>query len=544
VTADFYNQDFTATPSSFPLPPGWEYINTGTAHIIAVMPVANPEICGVPLQQGDWLGVFYVGDDGLFHCGGAGMYTGGATSTPVIAQGDDTYTTEKDGFAYAEVMNWKIFSSTTTKQEYISFPTMEAGGWYKWYPMGLSKVISLPAYSIHSLEIPQGWSGISSYIFPATSLPLNNIPGAAPRSGADSIRRIMSPIINSLVIVKNLTKTYWPGQNINTIGKWSPTSGYIIKVTAPVTLPIIGCDYSPTTVNLVSGWNIIPVLSNCNVQIESLFALNLDNIIMIKEIAGSSIYWPAMDIKTLLTFQSGKAYLMAVAQNFSVTFPACTALKDEEINNLVFKNNSPWNDPVMTPSNHAIALPSTVLDKLMVGDVIGAFTGEGVCAGLVQVDDLSQNILLQVFGDDPTTFEKEGYSENERMKFKLYRPQSNQEFEIGLEFNAALPSSNGLFTTDGLSAASKILFNPAYIGENENTSISFYPNPSNGLIEFVAGDDQRNFRVTIFDLTGQKVYETTFSGKTGINLSNVPKGIYIVRMESDNFVKVEKLVIR
>jgi hypothetical protein len=130
------------------------------------------------------------------------------------------------------------------------------------------------------------------------------------------------------------------------------------------------------------------------------------------------------------------------------------------------------------------------------------------------------------------------------MKFKLYRPQSKQEFEIGFEFDATLPSSNSLFTTDGLSVASKILFSPTYIGENGNSRISFYPNPSNGLVEFVAGDDQWNFRVTILDLTGQKAYKTTFSGRTQINLTHAPKGIYIVKIESDNFVKVEKLIIQ
>jgi len=544
VTANYYNQDYAATPSSFPRPPGWDYVNTGNPHFIAILPAADPKICGVPLQQGDWIGVFYVGDDGQLHCGGAGMYSGGATSTAIVAQGDDTYTTEKDGFTYGEVMNWKVYSWTLTRKEYVAFPTIEAGGWYKWYPIGMSKVISLTAYKTHNLIITQGWSGISSYISPATSLPLNNVPSTAPKSGADSIRRIMAPISNKLVIVQNLTKTYWPGQNINTIGKWNSTSGYKIKVTEPVTLPIIGCDYSAQTLNLVTGWNLIPVLSDCNVLVETLFAANLGKITVIKEIAGTNIYWPAVNIKTLLNLQPGKAYLMSVTQNFSVTFPACAALKNEEIINPVLKNNSPWNNPVMTPSNHAIALPSAVLAQLMVGDVIGAITIEGVCAGLVQVDDLSQNSLLQVFGDDPTTFEKEGYLDNEMMKFKLYRPQTKQEFEIGFEFDANLPSSDGLFTTDGLSAAGKILFNPTSIGETGNPGISFYPNPGNGLIEFVAGDDQRHFRVTILDLTGQKAYETTFSGKTQVDLSDAPKGIYVVKIESDNFVKVEKLIIQ
>ncbi len=278
--------------------------------------------------------------------------------------------------------------------------------------------------------------------------------------------------------------------------------------------------------------------------IESLFAANLNKISVIKEVAGSNIYWPAVNIKTLLTLQAGKAYLMRVTSNFSVTFPACTSLKDEEIFNTIIENNSPWNDPLLTPSNHSIALPSGVFGKLMVGDVIGAFTEDGFCAGIVEINDLQESVLLQVYGDDQTTFEKDGFDENEALSFKLFRPQINQEFEIGFDFDATMPSTDAYFYTDGLSAVSKIFFNPTYIGENANNSISFFPNPGKGLVEFVAGDNNRKFNVTILDLTGQKAFETTFSGRTLVNLSEAPKGIYIVKIESGNFVKVEKLIIQ
>ena len=152
-------------------------------------------------------------------------------------------------------------------------------------------------------------------------------------------------------------------------------------------------------------------------------------------------------------------------------------------------------------------------------------------------------ILLQVFGDDQTTFEKDGFEDYESLNFKLFRPQVNQVFEISFDFDASMPSSDGIFTTDGLSAVAKIMFNPTYIGENTNTSISFFPNPGNGLVEFITADGNLKFNVTILDLTGRKVYETTFSLKTLIDLSNSPKGIYLVKIESDDFFKVEKLVI-
>ena len=536
IIANFSNQDYAATIKYFPRPPGWEYVNTGNVHIIAAMPYCNPNFCGTPLQQGDWIGVFYVGDDGLLHCGGAGMWTG-TQSTAIIAQGDDSFTPQKDGFAAFEIMNWKVFSWTVTQQEYPADPVFESGGFLvydnKWGSGGLSKISSLPAYSkTHEVVIPEGWSGISSYLLPRPS----TLPVAS----------LFAPVVSNLVILQDLTKTYWPSQNVNTIGNWSATTGYKIKLNNAITLPIIGCDVAAKTLNFANTWRLIPILSACNVPIETLFAGKLTKITIIKEIAGPNVYWPAMNIKTLLTLQPGKSYMIKTSSTsvFTVTFPACTDLKDEEVVIPAFVNNSPWNDPVMSPTSHSIAISAAVFDKVMAGDIIGAFTDDGICAGLVSVDDLSESVLLQVFGDDPTTIEKDGYEDNETLNFKLYRPQLEQEFMIGFDFDASLPSSDGRFAADGLSAASKIVFNPTFIGEYGNNSISFYPNPSNGLVDFVAGDNQKSFDVTILDLTGQKVYETTFSAKAQINLSDAPKGIYIVKIESGNFIKVEKLVVQ
>ena len=532
LTTDIFDQDYNGIPvSSLVLPAEWAYnANTGVIpDNISVFVSANPNICGTPIQSGDLIGVFYVGSDGLQHCGGVGEWTG-IYNTSIIAVGDDPDTPVKDGFAYNEILNFRIYSNSLTSHEYPAYPPLLYGQPPKWAPLGGLIVTSLPAYKSHNISIPLGWSGISSYIL--------------PRTGTVACTTVMAPILSKLVILQNLTKTYWPSQNTNTIGNWNPLSGYKIKVTEAVTLPIIGCDYSPKTLSLVTGWNLIPVLSDCNVLLESLFAANLNKITLVKEVSGSNIYWPAVNIKTLLVLQPGKAYLMKVTANFSVTFPACTSFKDEETANTVFINNTPWNDPVMTPSNHSIALPTGIMDKLLVGDVIGVFTQDGFCAGLVQVNDISENVLLQVFGDDPTTPEKDGCLENENLNFKLFRAQLKQEFEIALDFDASFPSSDGHFATDGLSVASKIVFNPTFIHETGNSSISFYPNPSNGLVEFVAGDSNRKFNITIFDLTGQKTCETCFSAKTQINLSTAPKGIYIVKIESNNIVRIEKLVIQ
>jgi len=136
--------------------------------------------------------------------------------------------------------------SLANQQEYPAFPVIQSGGFLKWYPQASTIITSLPAYKTHSLQIPQGWSGISSYIL--------------PRTGTAAVTTLMAPILSKLVILQNLTKTYWPSQSVNTIGNWSSVSGYKIKVTEAVTLPITGCDYTPKTVSLVTGWN--PCRSN------------------------------------------------------------------------------------------------------------------------------------------------------------------------------------------------------------------------------------------------------------------------------------------
>jgi hypothetical protein len=91
------------------LPPGWEYNSTLTTFIIAVPVSAEPNINGVLLNPGDYIGVFYLNDQGEMACGGAIPWLGNQ-NTGIIAFGNDPFSTEKDGFANLEFVNYKIYS--------------------------------------------------------------------------------------------------------------------------------------------------------------------------------------------------------------------------------------------------------------------------------------------------------------------------------------------------------------------------------------------------------------------------------------------------
>jgi GH18 family chitinase len=98
----------TETTAS-PLPP-WTYTVTGSSHIIIIPMAANPRIDGVPLTNGDYIGVFYD-SSGTLKCGGYEQWAA-TTNISVAAFGDDPLTTGKDGFANNELFRWKIWDHT------------------------------------------------------------------------------------------------------------------------------------------------------------------------------------------------------------------------------------------------------------------------------------------------------------------------------------------------------------------------------------------------------------------------------------------------
>lgn len=91
------------------LPPGWDYSPTPNTHIVSIPLTINPNINGVPLQPGDYIGVFYVNNQGFFTCGGAVEWLGDQ-NTGLIAFGDDSFTPEKDGFSPNELLHYKVYS--------------------------------------------------------------------------------------------------------------------------------------------------------------------------------------------------------------------------------------------------------------------------------------------------------------------------------------------------------------------------------------------------------------------------------------------------
>ena len=141
-----------------PYPPIWEVpeLSSILPHNLKVMMAANPRIGNIPIISGDYIGAFFVGDNGDLVCGGAGLWqdlTSIAFDTCITFEmiGDDTQTPHKEGFADGETIQYKIFSFTTMKEydaDNITFDTNPGSGYISgvyWHSMGLSSIINMKA---------------------------------------------------------------------------------------------------------------------------------------------------------------------------------------------------------------------------------------------------------------------------------------------------------------------------------------------------------------------------------------------------------------
>jgi len=158
-------------------------------------------------------------------------------------------------------------------------------------------------------QIPEGWSSLSSFVLPSDP----------------SMSSIFEPVSNQLVIVSNFNGAYWPDASLNTLGDWDTETGYSIKMESPGVLFISGfVKYPIDPINVAPGWSFLPVKSKCTVNVEETFGGHPE-IVIIKEVSGTKLFWPEMQINTLEYIQPGKAYYILVSgeEMLELIIPEC-----------------------------------------------------------------------------------------------------------------------------------------------------------------------------------------------------------------------------
>ena len=77
---------------------------------------------------------------------------------------------------------------------------------------------------------------------------------------------------------------------------------------------------------------------------------------------------------------------------------------------------------------------------------------------------------------------------------------------------------------------------------NENTAnVNLYPNPTNGMLNI---EGQGTMLISISNLLGQTLQETKAEGNTTLDMSRFESGMYLIRIETENGVTIQKVNLR
>jgi len=375
-----------------------------------------------------------------------------------------------------------------------------------------------PIILSQELEIPEGWSGVSTCILP---------------SGPD-VETMFQPIISELVMLYNLTGMYWPAEGINNIGDWNAYSGYIIKVATDAAMSVSGDEIIEKSVNLHAGWNPVPVFSFTPAAILE----GVPGFVVAKGIASGEILWPAYNIQTLEYLNLGKAYYVYTAQAGTITFPDGRNLLKSK-NAVAYRISTPWIEVIFTPVSHLVAfnIPENPFEA---GDIIGGFTMDGLCAGAVEITEKSIPFAISLNGDDELTPEADGFINTETISYQLYRPATGEIFDLRVTYNPGMNSGN--FESNGLSEVTQVKMSPTGLANPTETLLKIYPNPSNGIFNISGNTNPAN--IHIINVYGEEIFQNKLSLPARLDFTSRPKGVYLIKIEVDNSVFIEKLIIK
>jgi hypothetical protein len=279
------------------------------------------------------------------------------------------------------------------------------------------------------------------------------------------------------------------------------------------------------------------------VNVESLFAPVVNDLVIMKEVAGYGIYWPEMGINNLGTLNPGEAYYVRMEDEASLTFGEC-------LKNVVFtpefdfQTNPAWNEVVKTPANHVIGMTEKALADCEAGDYIGVFTPEGNCAGQIIIDDEMQQTALVAFGKDAYETQQKGFDPGEGFTFKLYVTATGDEYDLIPEYDLSQPAEGTSFTENGMSVVTGFKVSETGISGVIVRDIILIPNPTTG--KFAIQGINEDAEIEVIDMNGQLVpFKFSRIGKLNeIDLTGRQPGLYIVRISRDGHFSYKKLILK
>lgn len=381
------------------------------------------------------------------------------------------------------------------------------------------ELVTSGGYPTQTAMLAAGWNTLSSHIVPASP----------------SLQDVFAPVAQNLIAVQTLTGSYIPAQGFNTIGNWDASTGYKIKMNTSSSLTIGGPADAPTSINLQPGWNLLPVLSGCAVNVESLFENQTNKIVMIKEMGSDLIYWPSIQLNTLQQLMPSKAYLAKITENIQIDFPACK--HTEQTENMV---NTLMSNPVM-PNTHVFGLSTTALSVGDAGNLIMAFTPGGNLVGQIGAGAFLSPQALAVYGDDSLSVALEGLIPGETIIWKLRDQTTGYYYNLTPVYAGNMPQQ-GLYEHEGISYIESFTADATGV-EEEAEGLVFYPNPVHDNL-FISYKNADKLIVSVSGSDGKELLKTEIIRSGNLNLSGIKPGLYFLKVETGRQSFIRRIVIQ
>lgn len=168
-------------------------------------------------------------------------------------------------------------------------------------------VLTIVSLQQQQFVLSSGWNSLATFLNPTDTDP----------------EVLFASILNDLQIVISGDKIYNPTGGVNSFGEFDPKLGYAIKMSNGNTFTISGTPLDNQLLTINAGWSYLPVISNCNAQIEMLFGEYIDEVEIIMELPGLYMFWPEYGITSLSTLTKGKSYKIKMKSMVEIAVPSC-----------------------------------------------------------------------------------------------------------------------------------------------------------------------------------------------------------------------------
>lgn len=399
-----------------------------------------------------------------------------------------------------------------------------------------------------TVQFAEGWNLISINLIPPEAFWIRD-------EGPDVVRMIEQLRIDEdhhhILLFKNVSGNFCvPDRGFNNIPYWDLTNGYLAKVDDDVEAVWTGMSIpADEDIPLRAGWNIAAYYPEYELDAGSpqFYVLSpiIDNVLLAKD-GGGDFMSPRHNFSNMQPWRETQGYQVKMEEDDVLNYPPeqddVDFIPDALINRLPAYRY--WQPPVPTGRNMSVLVTTITGVESDVGDQAAAFTDDGRIVGVGSVDNEAR-CGLAVWGDDPTTENRDGMVEGESFELRLWNCQTKTETRLNPE--RFLTGSGLVYQADDfivMEVSTDIAIPDSY------SITRVYPNPFNSATTVTYHLPVEScVSLKVYNLSG-RILETLEDGhrragihSTNLNAGDLTSGLYFIRLEADKRTLTSKIFL-